>query len=197
MSTTGKTYTVLIVDDEERLRKALARSAGQEGYRIRTAASGEEALVVLQLEKVDLVITDLVMPGMDGMSLVRAIREIDPGIPTIILTAYGSAESMAEAKTLDVAYYLTKPFDLFHLKSRMKRLLRDPRASESSRGGDGARALRLACSAVGRALGVMGSLPRKALPYVHPQHLVFTAGKAAGVVSGLCQGIWRRFAETR
>ena len=95
MSITGKTHTILIVDDEVRLRKALERSFRQEGYQTLAAASGEEALALLKKEKVDLVIADLVMPGMDGISLIRSIRESDPGMKVIILTAYGSAESMA------------------------------------------------------------------------------------------------------
>ena len=190
MSITGKTHTILIVDDEVRLRKALERSFRQEGYQTLAAASGEEALALLKKEKVDLVIADLVMPGMDGISLVRTIRGSDPGMKVIILTAYGSAESMAEAEALGVAHYLTKPFDLFHLKSRVKMLLKAPRAW---RGGQKS-PLSLVCSSIGQAFGVVVSLPSQA---VHLERLVFTVGKAAGAVSGRCLGIWRRFAETR
>ena len=193
MASTGKMHTILIVDDEERLRKALERSFRREGYQTRAAASGEEALALLQTEKVDLVIADLVMPGMDGMSLVRAIRGSDPGMKVIILTAYGSAESMAEAKVLGVAHYLTKPFDLSHLKSRVKMLLKAPGALESACGGPGSR-IGWVCGAVGKALGLVVTLPHKA---VRLDSWMFTAGKAAGAVSGLCLVIWRRLAETR
>jgi len=197
MSIAGKVHTLLIVDDEERLRKAMERSFRQEGYQTWTAASGEEALTLLRGEKkVDLVITDLVMPGMDGMALVRAIRDFDPGMKVIVLTAYGSDESMAEAEALGVAYYLSKPFDLFHLKSRVKRLLKAPGTLESTCG-QGSRAFCLICSTVGKAVGAVVALPRKALPYVQPERWVFTAGKTVGAVSGLCVGIWRRFGEAR
>ena len=198
MSIAGKVRTLLIVDDEERLRKAMERSFRQEGYQTWTAASGEEALTLLRGEKkVDLVITDLVMPGMDGMALVRAIRDFDPGMKVIILTAYGSDESMTEAEALGVAYYLSKPFDLFHLKSRVERLLKAHAAGELTYGGQASRAFCLICSTVGKAVGAVVELPRKALPYVQPERLVFTAGKAAGAVSGLCLGIWRRSGEAR
>ena len=161
---------------------------------MRVATSGNEALALLQAEKVDLVITDLVMPGMDGMTLVRAIRNSDPGMKVIILTAYGSVESMAESKTLGVAHYLTKPFDLFHLKSRVKMLLRGP---EPVCGGDRARTLYAVCSVVGKAAGMVSALPRKALPYVQPERWIVAAGAAAGTVSGLCRVIRRRFLEVR
>lgn len=116
---TSEMRTILIVDDEERLRRGLARSLGREDRRTLTAASGEEALGLLKGRKVDLVITDLVMPGIDGMTLVRDIKRTVPGIEVIIITAYGSAESMKEAEELGVACYLAKPFDLSDLKSRV------------------------------------------------------------------------------
>jgi two-component system response regulator (stage 0 sporulation protein F) len=189
--------TLLIVDDEERLRKAMERSFRQDGYRTRTAASGEDALAVLKTEKVDLVITDLVMPGIDGVALVRTIRSSDPGMKVIVLTAYGSDESMAEAKTLQVAYYLTKPFDLFHLKSRVKRLLKAPGALELACVGQRSKAFCWICSTVGKAVGEAVELPRKTRPYVRPERVVCAAGKVAGAVSGFYLGIWRRFGETR
>ena len=198
MSIAGKVHTLLIVDDEERLRKAMERSFRQEGYQTWTAASGEEALTLLRGEKkVDLVITDLVMPGMDGMALVRAIRDFDPGMKVIVLTAYGSDESMTEAEALGVAYYLSKPFDLFHLKSRVKSLLKAPGALELACVGQGSNAFRWICSTVGKAVGEAVELPRRALPYVQPERLVCAAGKVAGVVSGFYLGIWRRFGEAR
>ncbi len=78
MSGTHETHTILIVDDEERLRKGLARSLAHGTRRTLTAASGEEALSLLKGRKIDRVITDLVMPGMDGMTLVGNIKSIWP-----------------------------------------------------------------------------------------------------------------------
>jgi two-component system response regulator (stage 0 sporulation protein F) len=121
--------SILIVDDQKRLRKGLARSLSQEDCRTLAASSGEEALRLLERTRVDLVITDLVMPGMDGMALVREMRKSALDVEVVIITAYGSAESMQEARELGVAHYLAKPFDLPNLKSKVKELL--------ARGADG------------------------------------------------------------
>jgi DNA-binding response OmpR family regulator len=194
MASPGKAPRILIVDDEERQRKALARSFRQAGYQTRGAASGEEALARLAAEPVGLVITDLVMPGMDGLALVRALSTAAPGTPVIVLTAYGSAESQAEAQALGVAGYLAKPFDLRDLKARVNKLLRGPAAAW--RAGGFWRLCGL-CACVGQALGVVAEWPRKVWPYVQPWQVVFTTGRAVGAVSGLCLGVWRRIGETR
>jgi len=197
MTIAPRMHALLLVDDEERLRKAMERSFRQEGYQTLTAASGEEALAVLQTEKVDLVIADLAMPGMDGMALVRAIRNSDPGMKVIVLTAYGSDESMAEAEALKVACYLSKPFDLSNLKSRVKRLLKAPGALELARVGQGSNTFRWICSTVGKAVGEAVELPCKPLPYVQPKRLACAAGKVAGAVSAFYLGIWRRLGKAR
>ena len=190
MSSPGKKPTILIVDDEERLCKALARSFRHEGYPTRVAACGEEALTVLAAEPVDLVITDLVMPGMSGLALVRALQTTAPGMKVIILTAYGSAESRAEAQALGVGGYLTKPFDLSQLKASVRQLLRGPAAAGVGWGV-------LAGAAAGRAVGVLAGVPRKVWSCVQPGQVVLTTGQAVGVLAVVCQGVWRRFGETR
>ena len=193
MSETRTKRTILIVDDEEHLRRALERSFRHEGYETRLASSGDEALALMQGEEVDLVITDLVMPGMDGMALVREIRGSHPKIKVIILTAYGSDESMTEAEALGVAYYLAKPFDLFHLKSRVKRLLRAP---ESACGRTGIPAFHSVCSGVGHAARAVSALPRMALTCIHPKRLIYGAGSAVGSISGMVLGLLQRLKET-
>ncbi len=193
MSRTDETRTILIVDDEERLRRALERSFRQENWKTRIAASGEEALGILQEENVDLVITDLVMPGMDGMSLVRRIKSAVPGTEVIILTAYGSPESMEEAEALGVRCYLAKPFDLAYLKTRVNELLLASGVSDASCcelsccAAPGA--LRLLCSASGKTVAVIVALPRQALQCIRPRSVMLAAGKAVGAVSGLCFSI--------
>ena len=189
MTSPGKKPAILIVDDEERLCKALARSFRHEGYPTRVAACGEEALTVLAAEPVDLVITDLVMPGMNGLALVRALQTTAPGMKVIILTAYGSAESRAEAQALGVGGYLTKPFDLSELKAAVRQLLRGPAAAGGGWG--------VLAGAAGRALGVLAGVPRKVWSCVQPGQVVLTTGKAVGVLAVVCQGVWRRFGETR
>jgi len=185
MSGTHETHIILIVDDEERLRKGLARSLAHENRRTLTAASGEEALSLLKGRKIDLVITDLVMPGMDGMTLVGNIRSTAPSTRIIIITAYGSAESIQEAEELGVACYLAKPFDLSRLKSSVNGLLAgeiSPRTESSC-----PRAhcpLRSVCLAGGRTVRAAVGLPRKALPYVRPRNVMLALGRITRAISG-------------
>lgn len=174
MSGTHETHTILIVDDEERLRKGLARSLAHENCRTLAAASGEEALGLLKERKVDLVITDLVMPEMDGMALVRNIKSAVPGTKIIVITAYGSAKSMQEAEDLGVGCYLAKPFDLSHLKSRVNELLagdifgaKQGACGEPGRSG-GHWALCSVCLAGGKTLRAAVDLSRKALLCARP-----------------------------
>ena len=204
MSKARETRSILIVDDEERLRRALERSLRREDWRTRTAASGEEALDILKQERVDLVITDLVMPGMGGMALVRDMKNVVPGTKVLILTAYGSPESMEEAELLGVCCYLAKPFDLAHLKSRVNELLSSSEDSDASCGESSSwaepRALRDFCSAGGKTVAVIVALPRRALQCVGPRNVMLATGRLVGTVSGICFGIQRLasvFTKTR
>ncbi len=193
MSGPRETHTILIVDDKERLRKGLARSLSGESRRTLTAASGEEALALSKGRKIDLVITDLVMPGMDGMALIRNIKSTMPGIEAIIITAYGSAESMQEAEELGVACYLEKPFDLSDLKSRVNELLTGKdeggRMKDEVRQTPGAEQFilhpssfipRSICLAGGKTLKAVVSLSRKALSCIRPGNVVLAVMLAAG-----------------
>lgn len=191
-SRTGETQSILIVDDEERLRRALERSFCQENWQTQAAASGEKALGILQEQRVDLVITDLVMPGMDGMSLVRRIKDTLPETEVIILTAYGSPESMEEAKALGVSCYLAKPFDLAYLKTKVNELLPALKTSVAPcselSGWARPRVLRFLGSASGKTVAVIVALPRQALERIRPRNVWLTAGRVVGAVSGLCFG---------
>ena len=193
MASSSELRTILIVDDEERLRRALERSLRQENRRTYSAASGEEAEDLLREKKVDLVITDLVMPGMDGMALVRSIKSSDPGVKIIIITAYGSAESMAEAQALGVACYLAKPCDLSDLKSKVNELLpaggpgQPACAHPGSPRGPGA--LRFVCSGAGKTVGAVAGASGRALQYIKPRNIMLAAGRVTGAVTGVCLGI--------
>jgi len=195
MAGTGQKATLLIVDDEDRLRNALARSFRQAGYQIRVAACGEEALAVLAAEPAELVITDLVMPGMDGLALVRALQTGALPPKVLILTAYGTAESQAEAQALGVDGYLSKPFDLAQLKSRVHQLLRSPAGGRG--GGWAVRSGYVICAAAGQALGVLAGLPRKMWSCVQPEAVGVLTGRAMGAVAEVWSGVRRRIAETR
>ncbi len=115
--------TLLIVDDDKNTREGIAR-AFRHDYRILTAADAEQALGLLATDSIDLVLTDLRMPGRDGLSLLRDVIVGYPGIPVILLSAYGSVESAVEAMKDGAFDFLTKPVNLDHLELVIKRTLR-------------------------------------------------------------------------
>ena len=152
------------------------------------AASGEEALQVLKEREIDLVITDLVMPGMDGISLVRNIRNTDPTMKIVIITAYGSAESTEEAEALGVASYFAKPFDLADLKATADDLLFDGLHCGESVCRAAPRVYCYLCSAGGRTLGTLISLSRTVYRYFKPGDAMLVAARTKAIVSGICFG---------
>jgi len=103
--------TVLIVDDEKNYTLILAAVMEEEGYEALTANSGESALEILSRSDVDLVITDMKMPAMDGITLLERIKKRNPDLPVIMMTAYGTVEKAVEAMQKGAYSYITKPFD--------------------------------------------------------------------------------------
>jgi DNA-binding NtrC family response regulator len=101
---------ILIVDDEEVLRDVLDAVLRREGFDIVTAASGEEALSVLDAEDVDLVILDVMLPGISGIDTMRAIRISNPTLPVIIITAFSSIDGAIDAMKQGAFHYIPKPF---------------------------------------------------------------------------------------
>ncbi len=108
---------ILIVDDEPNALRVLSAILDEEGYEIITASNVESASNIVNNEDVDAVITDLKMPGGDGMQLFEYLSEIKPDIPVIFLTAYGTVESAVGAMTRGAFYYFIKPPDYLKLKS--------------------------------------------------------------------------------
>lgn len=116
---------ILIVDDEEGLREGLSRLLEGEGYAVLAAETGEEALQVLQQSHIDLVLTDMRMPGMDGIELLKKIRERHGELGVIILTGYGQIESYIEAMNFGAIEYVSKPFKVNELKFIVSKVLSD------------------------------------------------------------------------
>ena len=112
---------VLIVDDDADLRRLLDMRLSAAGYRVATAASGEEALSRLAVERPRAVITDLRMPGIDGLQLFERIHAADPALPVIMLTAHGSIPDAVAATQSGVYGYLTKPFEAAELLALLAR----------------------------------------------------------------------------
>jgi nitrogen regulation protein NR(I) len=103
---------ILIVDDDPQLRQSFEKLLYAEGHRVRTAATGENALEMVRSEVPDLVIMDVRLPGMSGLETFRALHETEPKLPVIIMTAYGTTETAIEATKLGAFEYVLKPFDI-------------------------------------------------------------------------------------
>jgi two-component system NtrC family response regulator len=103
--------TILIVDDEKHYRLILSEVLEEEGYHSFTAASGMEALDLLKSQIIDVVLTDVKMPGMTGIDLLEKIKEINPELPVIIMTAFGSVEKAVEAMQKGAYTFILKPFE--------------------------------------------------------------------------------------
>ncbi len=114
---------ILVVDDEPGIRELLSIMLSSEGYDVSTARDYNTALTKFQQNDFDIIIADIMMPGKSGIDLMKAIREKDPDIPIIIITAYASINSAIEALRLDAFDYITKPFSVDQIKFIIKRAL--------------------------------------------------------------------------
>ncbi len=126
--------TILVVDDDRDMLETYARILQQGGYDCLAATGGPEALDLLHSRRLDLVLADLRMPGMDGLTLLAHARRLAPGVPTIIVTAYASADSARRAREAGAAAYLAKPFGVGELRDVVARTLASPPAREGSPG---------------------------------------------------------------
>ncbi len=135
---------VLIVDDEPNLRKILSAQLSRDGYDVLTAEDGEQGLQILREHHIDLVVTDLKMPKVDGMTLLREALREDPELPIVMITAHGTVDTAVEALKIGAFDYLTKPFDKDEVraivaKALKTRLLAGAEASPASQAVPGAR----------------------------------------------------------
>jgi CheY-like chemotaxis protein len=117
-----KDKSVLIVDDEKNIRLTLSQALEVLNLETDTAADGEEALAKLKAKEFGLILLDLKMPGMDGMELLRRVREIRPDIRIIIITAYGTVESAVEAMKLGAVDFIQKPFSPEEIRGLVSRV---------------------------------------------------------------------------
>ncbi len=108
--------TILVVDDDKSLREFLEIFLAQEGYNPLVAGDGPEALALLESHPVSLVLSDIRMPEMDGVTLLRRIRQRDPQMPVILITAFASLETAVDAMKEGALDYITKPFQLDELR---------------------------------------------------------------------------------
>ncbi len=116
---------ILIVDDEETLTFSLYQSfiLSKYPYEVVTAGSGEEALQKFNEKPFDLIITDIFLPGISGIDILKYIREKIPEAKVIIITAYGSEEKREEALRNGALLYIEKPFDIIEFKQKIMEIL--------------------------------------------------------------------------
>ena len=118
---------VLIVDDDRRTRRILQILVERLGLESNAFDNAEDALAALGAEAPALILTDLKMPGIDGIEFMRRLRQLDAQVPVIVLTAYGTVESAVEAMKLGAVDFVAKPFDVDALELLIQRSLRDSR----------------------------------------------------------------------
>lgn len=106
------TKKVLIVDDEDAMRMALVDSLTTSGYQVTAATNGEEAIEIFQRDTFAVVVSDIRMPKMSGMEVLRQIKKLSPHTPVILITAYGTVKTAVEAMKEGATEFLTKPFSL-------------------------------------------------------------------------------------
>src|SRR4249920_685427 len=117
---------ILIIDDEQGIRDLLDTLLRRKGYDVVVAENGREGLKVFRRERPDVVVLDLMMPGMDGLTVLQELRTLDPTKPVIILTGAGTPEAEQQARALGVTEFVEKEFSLHRLGDSLKRLLNDP-----------------------------------------------------------------------
>src|SRR5438552_2565840 len=114
---------VLVVDDEASARSGLEKLLRQEGFSVHVAADGPSALAIAGEHPPDVVVTDLKMPGMDGVELLTKLREQDRDLPVVVVTAFGEVASAVHAMRAGADDYLTKPVDFDALTLSIERAL--------------------------------------------------------------------------
>ncbi len=125
--------TVLIVDDEDTTRNLCREVVVDSGFRARMASTTEQALEILDQYPVDIVLTDLRIPELGGLELLKRIREFYPQTAVIVLTQYGTIENAVQATRIGAADYVTKPFHLPDLRGKLDRLVRLLDADQENR----------------------------------------------------------------
>ena len=108
--------TILIVEDEAKMRRLLELNLGEDGFETRSAADAEAGLDLLQRDSVDLVITDLKLPGMGGLEFLHAVKRMNAALPVIVMTAFGTVETAVEAMKAGASDYVLKPFSLAEMR---------------------------------------------------------------------------------
>src|SRR5271156_2779141 len=125
--------TILIVEDEAKMRRLLELNLGEDGFETRSAADAEAGLDLLLREPVDLVLTDLKLPGMGGLEFLHAVKRANAALPVIVMTAFGTVETAVEAMKAGASDYVLKPFSLAEMRMVVHKELDVRRLREENR----------------------------------------------------------------
>ena len=125
--------TILIVEDEAKMRRLLELNLGDDGFKTVSAGNAETGLKLLAAEPVDLVLTDLKLPGMSGLELLQAAKQNNPALPVVVMTAFGSVETAVEAMKAGASDYVLKPFSLAEIRMVVHKELDVSRLREENR----------------------------------------------------------------
>ena len=117
---------ILVIDDEQSIRDLLDTLLRRKGYDVVLAESGQKGLEIFRRERPDVLVLDLKMPGMDGLTVLQQVHSLNPTQPVIILTGAGTPEAERQARALGVTEYVEKEFSLHLLGDALKRLLNNP-----------------------------------------------------------------------
>ena len=120
---------ILVIDDEQGIRNLLDTILSRKGYDVVLAESGRKGLELFRREHPDVIVLDLKMPGMDGLTVLQQVRSLNPKQPVIILTGAGTPEAEQQVRALGVTEFVGKEFSLHLLGDSLKRLLNDPNPS--------------------------------------------------------------------
>ncbi|RJP46361.1 MAG: response regulator [Desulfobacteraceae bacterium] len=123
---------LMVVDDEEKVRKYLSRLLKNRGFQVETAADGATALTMIKENDFDVVLLDVLMPGMDGIAVLKEIKKLKPLTEVIMLTGNASVETGIEGMRLGAFDYLLKPVDLENLYLCLKEAMEQKKIRESS-----------------------------------------------------------------
>jgi DNA-binding NtrC family response regulator len=124
---------ILIVEDEARMRRLLELDLGEAGYQTFSAADAEKGLDLLRREQIDLVLTDLKLPGLGGLEFLQAAKRLNGSLPVVVMTAYGSVETAVEAMKAGASDYVLKPFALAEMRLVVQKELDVRRLREENR----------------------------------------------------------------
>src|SRR5437773_1259346 len=122
----GTMSKILVIDDEQSIRDLLDRLLRRKGYDVIVAESGQKGLECFRRERPDVIVLDLKMPEMDGLTVLRQIRSLNRSQPVIVLTGSRTAEMEQQVRALGVTEYIAKGFSLHLLGDALKRLLKTP-----------------------------------------------------------------------